>query len=433
MQQRVIRSQVSLFALTGALAACGAARREADAQRVDPTAPPERADADGGGLRPASPSYAAVVLPERDVTSDDGYGMEKDEVLFAVRADPRGGVVLLFREPPGVPSPDAARFHLRYVTRDGDASRASASFAGPGVLGNTSFDVHPSGEITACGADATGTKAGAGPAQALSVTRFDRDGRVLRSARAGEAGRACEVIADGEDALVFSGAGTPGSAVRVSASGGVLRLDEPVAPTMLDVDIPSSLPMWARSATRTVWTASGDEIDLATGRALRSAGRMESLVALTRNDDGKVYRVGVPGGVVVVDELPSSGGPKVLFETVAGRLLPLSPARGATTAFLATPEGWTMPDGSYYTDTEGLLFLHGDTIGGPVQRLVFPGAMHLEAALATSDRQLYVVGWLQASSNLGTIALTHPGGATAHVFVARFQDWSSLVAAHDVR
>jgi hypothetical protein len=374
-------------------------------------------------------------LPERDVTSDSGYGTEMDDVLFTARVDPRGGIALLFREH----APDLAtdNFHIRYVSREGDASRVSKAFVGgPGLL-TTDFDFHPSGGLTAC-AYQRHIVMGVGTTYSLQAMRFDPAGTVVATklvvdGPALSTGGTCSVVTDGEDALIISeastGSGPVGRVDRLTAAGDVVHVsDSRIECLPPALGLISAGPLTARSSTSTVWSVRGCEIDPTTGKTITPPDDKTNLIAIARGFDGKPYRVRSDGGAAFVDALPASGAATKILDDDK----PLNDPNAAElrTSFLLTAAGWTMPEANLL---ENLGFRHAATLGGIDERVELVGPLHLFSSLVGGDRELYVIGSLGSSGAIGNVKLVHPGGQVAPFFVGRFQDWASVMAAHDAK
>ena len=88
-----------------------------------------------------------------------------------------------------------------------------------------------------------------------------------------------------------------------------------------------------------------------------------------------------------------------------------------------------MPDANNQT---GLGFQHAETIGGPAVSLQLDGPFNVLDFALGGDRELYVLGWLNKTGSIGNVPLVrpNPNDGTMPIFVARFQDWSSIAAAH---
>lgn len=387
--------------------------------------------------QPLPPSYAAVVLPEREFVLDNSAASsEQDDALRAVRPNPQGGIGILFRE--NAPSLSIHNFHVRYLTRDLDETGVSSTFKGSAGLGGTDFDFHPSGNATVC------SWVGQAPNYELQAIRLDSEGRTVTSKvvvapPAGKAaGGSCLVFADGEEALIVSRthgtANTPPAARvdRITASGDVKQLGSQIPECLEWILAEDRSRGVARSSTGTYWTVDGCGIDPKTGRATRDPDRLggNMQIAVGRGFDGNVYRVSrdqTKEGVFA-DTLPPSGNPVKILDDYA-RVLELG-TNSFQTAFLFSQQGWTIPDANNQT---GLGFQHAETIGSPAVSLQFDGPFNVLDFAVGGDRELYVLGWLNATGSIGNVALVHPNpnDGTMPIFVARFQDWPSIAAAHD--
>ena len=387
--------------------------------------------------KPLPPSYAAVVLPEREFDLDNAAASgEQDDAIRAVRPNPQGGIAILFRE--NAPSLSIHNFHVRYLTRDLDETHVSSTFKGSAGLGGTDFDFHPSGSATVC------SWVGQAPDYELQAIRLDPEGRAVTSKvvvapPAGKAGGGfCLVFTDGEDALIVSRtlgtSDTPpaGGVDRITASGDVKHLGSQIPECLKWILAEDRSSGVARSSTGTYWTIDGCGIDPKTGRATRDpdglvVGRQ---IAVGRGFDDNVYRLSRDQKEegVFAETLPPSGDPVKILDDYS-RVLEYG-TNSFQTVFLFSQQGWTMPDANNQT---GLGFQHAETIGGPAVSLRFDGPFNVLDFAVGGDRELYVLGWLNTTGSIGNVELVHPNpkDGTSPIFVARFQDWSSIAAAHD--
>lgn len=374
-----------------------------------------------------SPSYAGVVLPELETNGDGEYGGDADDRLMAVRVHHAGGVGLLFRDHRS--APDVYDGHLRYVTRDGDATLKSTTFRGGFYM---SFDLHPSGEATVCVYEDRVVQ-GDGRYWSVHATRLSADGEVRFEKTVFEEPKdfspaGCDVIADGEDALVFSGSFSQGRVDRLGAGGDVTPVRYGA-----DVCLPfahltgSGGPNAVRTSGNRAWFPVGCEVDLATGKTLSRVDYEGMLLMLGRGIGDRVHVVTASDDRVFVDDLPPSGSPtKLLDEDPISN--PYSASQPST--LLVTTEGWTMPEATRASEKGRLNLRHAPSFGAPDERLSFDVSMTLLTSLVGQDGDLYLVALLWETSTIGTVTLETEGTERSPHVLLRFRDWHSIAAAH---
>ncbi len=388
------------------------------------------AQPDGGAdAEPPPPSYFVTVLPEtttRVGTDDVGAA------FLASSLDDTGRLGILFADQK---PPARDRYHVRYVTREGDASAVSATFDGGQVLGDVTMAFHPSGEMTICSIEESGTND-------IRIVRLDKNGRVTRDFRLGNLMPAaqyrgagiCQILPDDEDALVMTGV--------ISNSGPLtVRLDRVPregAPTLLTAANPclersatserlGSMWSWARSKAGTIWTNGGCELDPKTGKTLTDkAIPSGSVLTVDTTARGDTYLIqgDTRTSPTVAVALPSLTETSLLLED------PFTDTQmDLRSRFLFTDQGWTMVEGELRT--ANIAFWHSPSLGGPASRLEFAGPFTTIGSQLGSNGDYWLVGGLYKTASFGVTPLTHHGSADAtNHLVARFRDWPSIVAAH---
>lgn len=442
-----MRSLLPALCALALLSACGDDEGSGGSGGGSSTTSSQGGGGAGGGQDTFEPSYAAVVLPEYWIP-DDGIG-GNDHYLFDVAAGESGQLVLLFKDP------DEDSFHVRFVSATGDASVESETLAQEPLhsvgLGAASLAVHPSGDVTVCLFDSGST----GQSQqegSVRVVRLSGSGAILHdnvvatvtdSAVLGM----CQVVADGEDAVVLSSeGGTLPRVDRVSASGQASLLAQALGSCAY-----MSYDQVVRTidASRRIWLVTPEaacQIDAVTGVLVQELPLdliyPDSVLTADTAHDGKAYAV---GSTTADDELgdgtfvfPLAGGqePIKIIDGPSPIIDPFSSPPRQVSRLLLDESGWTMPAGQYSPteDPGGALTVHhGATLGGPSEHVELPGPITLMKSAVGAGGELWTVSLLwRGSVNIGTSTLAHPGPADRSYFVAaRFRGWRSAVAARD--
>lgn len=402
-----------------------------------------------GGQETFEPSYAAVVLPEHWIPGDGIGG--NDHYLFDVAGGESNQLVLLFKDP------DEDSFHVRFVSATGDASVESETLAleplHSVVLGAASLAAHPSGDVTVCLFDSVTT----GQSQeegSLRVVRLSGSGAILHDnvvttvADSAVLGM-CQVVADGEDAVVLSSEGGMLPRVdRVSASGQASLLAQTLGSCayMYYLQVVRTI-----DASRRIWLVTPEaacQIDAMTGALVQELPlpidllSPNSVLTADTAHDGKAYAVGATTADNEVGDgtfvFPLAGGqePIKIIDGPSPIIDPFSIPPRQVSRLLLNESGWTMPAGRYSPTedpAEALAVHHGATLGGPSEHVEFPGPITLQRSAVGAGGELWTVSVLSPGSvNIGTNTLAHPGPADRSYFVAaRFRGWRSAVAARD--